>query len=128
MIEATNAIVAGGAVGQTHAAAASRPQPQQTERPQPPQAPYISPRVRVDVDLDRAILEIRDSDTGEVVDSFPTEQQIAAFERANTADRAVAQQTVGESESTAPATTTVVEAPQPQDSAVSAPPATDVFA
>lgn len=48
-----------------------------------PQAPFISPYIVVDDRFDRAVLQVRDSDTGDVVRQFPTEgslraQQVAA--------------------------------------------------
>lgn len=41
-------------------------------------APYISPVVFVDLDYDTAVLQIRDSDTGDVVRQFPTEPSLRA--------------------------------------------------
>lgn len=46
------------------------------------QAPYISPYVYVDVDFDRAVLQIRDSDTGDVVRQFPSESELESRRRA----------------------------------------------
>lgn len=43
---------------------------------------FISSRIRVDNELDLAILEFRSSDTGDVVRQYPTEPQIRAFQRA----------------------------------------------
>ena len=112
MIEALNATTANSVQGATQAATSVRSDQQPAERVAPPQAPFISPRIRVDVELDRAILEIRDSDTGEVLDTFvPTEQQLAAFARAEASDSAVqesAVQNVDVSE------TASVDAPQAQ--------------
>jgi hypothetical protein len=39
----------------------------------------VVPSIRVDVDLDRAILEYRSTKTGEVKRQFPTEEQLRAF-------------------------------------------------
>jgi len=44
---------------------------------------YISSRLRMDNQLDVAILEFRSRETGDVIRQFPTEQQIRAFERAS---------------------------------------------
>ena len=46
------------------------------------QAPYIPPYVKVDTELDMAVLQLRDSDTGDVVRQIPSEQQIEAYQRA----------------------------------------------
>lgn len=40
------------------------------------QAPYVSPYIVVDIDHNKAILQIRDSETGDVVRSFPTDQSL----------------------------------------------------
>ncbi len=47
------------------------------------QAPYISPYIHVDVDFDRAVLQIRDSDTGDVVRQFPSESELESRRRAS---------------------------------------------
>lgn len=44
---------------------------------------FAKSRIRVDNFLDRAILELRSKETGEVVQQYPTEQQIKAFDRAS---------------------------------------------
>lgn len=49
------------------------------------QAPYVSPYIYVDVDFDRAVLQIRDSDTGDVVRQFPSESEMETRRRAATA-------------------------------------------
>lgn len=43
---------------------------------------FISSRIRMDNQLDMAILEFRSSETGDVVRQYPTESQIRAFQRA----------------------------------------------
>jgi len=52
----------------------------------------VSLRVRVDNDLNKAILEVRSNDTGEVVAQYPSAAQIRAFQRAAELQRAEAQQ------------------------------------
>ena len=47
--------------------------------------PYLSSRIRVDNLLNVAILEVRSTDTGDVIRQYPTEQQIQAFQRASEA-------------------------------------------
>ena len=42
----------------------------------------VSLRIRVDAQLNKAILEIRSNDTGEVVQQYPSAAQIRAFQRA----------------------------------------------
>jgi len=42
----------------------------------------VSLRVRVDNQLNKAILEVRSNDTGEVVEQYPSPAQIRAFQRA----------------------------------------------
>lgn len=49
------------------------------------QAPYISPYVKMDVNFDKAVLQLRDADTGDVVRQIPTESQLEAYKRAQAA-------------------------------------------
>ena len=44
-----------------------------------PKAPYISPYVVVDLDHNKAVLQIRDSDTGDVLTQFPSESRLQAI-------------------------------------------------
>lgn len=44
--------------------------------------PYVSPYISIDRQSNRAILQIRDSDTGDVVRQFPTEGQLKAYQSA----------------------------------------------
>lgn len=41
-----------------------------------PVAPYISPYIAVDARFDTAVLQIRDSDTGDVLNQFPSESRL----------------------------------------------------
>ncbi len=43
----------------------------------PPKAPYISPYISVDTKSNKAVLQIRNSDTGEVEQQFPTKSRLA---------------------------------------------------
>ena len=52
----------------------------------PQQAPYISLYIKVDNNFDRAILQIRDNQTGDVVRQIPTESQLEAYRRAQTSN------------------------------------------
>ncbi len=45
-------------------------------------APYVSPAISIDRESNRAIIQIRDSDTGDVVRQFPTEGQLKAYRQA----------------------------------------------
>lgn len=47
-----------------------------------PVAPYVSPYIFVNTKFDTAVLQIRDSDTGDVIDQFPRETTLAARQRA----------------------------------------------
>ena len=46
--------------------------PERTQRVAP-QAPYVSPYVYVDVNYNKAVLQLRNGDTGDVEDQFPSE-------------------------------------------------------
>lgn len=46
-----------------------------------PQAPFVSPFIALDVDHNTAVLQIRDSETGDVVTQFPSEQRLEAQSR-----------------------------------------------
>ncbi len=41
-----------------------------------PKAPYISPYISVDLDSNKAVLQIRDSETGDIVQQFPSEHRL----------------------------------------------------
>lgn len=49
-------------------------------------APYISLYIKVDTNFDKAVLQIRDSDTGDVVRQIPTESELEAYRRSQTAN------------------------------------------
>jgi hypothetical protein len=81
MIEAVNAAVTNAqalrgnaeAIDAAHSFAANPDRIQQSL----PQAPYVSPYIHMDVNLDKAVLQIRDGETGDVVRQFPSEQAVA---------------------------------------------------
>ena len=50
-----------------------------------PQAPYISPYISLDVNYDRAVLLIRDSETGDVLRQFPSESTLQQVRRSEAA-------------------------------------------
>lgn len=47
-----------------------------------PQAPFVSPYISVDLSSNKAVLQIRNSDTGDVEQQFPTESRLAEIRRA----------------------------------------------
>lgn len=50
------------------------------------QAPYTSLYIKVDVNFDKAVLQLRDVDTGDVVQQIPTETQLEAYRRAQSSN------------------------------------------
>lgn len=53
-----------------------------------PAAPYVSPTVRVDVNTKVAILEFKESDTGEVIMQVPSERQLSAYKEQEVREKA----------------------------------------
>jgi len=47
--------------------------------------PYVSPYISIDRSSNRAVLQIRDSDTGDVKTQYPTEGQLKAYQAAQQA-------------------------------------------
>ncbi len=87
MIEAVNSTIANAALvrnvaEQATAARLQSPPPAEERREIAlPQAPYVSPYIKVDTEFDTAVLQIRDSATGDVIDQFPRETTLAARQR-----------------------------------------------
>ena len=83
MIEAVNSVVSNAPVIR---ASAEQVNSVRAELPESvsagPQAPFVSPYISVDVNFDTAVLQIRDSDTGDVVRQFPSESTLTARRRA----------------------------------------------
>lgn len=77
-----NSVTTSAAGAGAQQAVFARKEQQQLEKPQAPVAPYVSPRVRVDNLTNIAMIEFRDSETGAVVNQFPSEKQILAFQKA----------------------------------------------
>ncbi|PCJ97548.1 MAG: hypothetical protein COA45_09800 [Zetaproteobacteria bacterium] len=50
--------------------------------PEAPKAPYISPYISIDVVHNKAVIQIRDRDTGDVQDQFPTASRLAQLSQA----------------------------------------------
>lgn len=50
------------------------------------QAPYLSLYIKVDVNFDKAILQMRDNESGDVLRQIPSETQLEAYRRAQTSN------------------------------------------
>lgn len=85
MIEAVNSVVSNATLvrGAAEQQSVTRSFAANPERVQEiPKAPFISPYIRVDTNFNKAVLQIRDSDTGDVIRQFPSESQLEAYRRA----------------------------------------------
>lgn len=51
-----------------------------------PQAPFISPYVYVNLNYNKAVLQIRDGETGDVLDQIPSDERLAAQQRSFTTE------------------------------------------
>lgn len=80
MIEAVNSVIANANLSRGSAVQASTAAKVNLEAPNTPRAPYISPRVAIDSSVNRAVLQIRDADTGDVLTQFPSESRIRAIQ------------------------------------------------
>jgi len=85
MIEAVNSVLSNSsasrtAVEQTSTVRSTAANPQRIQ--EAAQAPFVSPAISIDRQSSRAIIQIRDSDTGDVVRQFPTEGQLKAYRQA----------------------------------------------
>lgn len=83
MLEAVNSVlqsapVIRGNAEQVSTAASFAANPDRVQKV--PQAPYISPYIHMDVDLG-AVLQLRDSETGDVLRQIPSEASIEARQR-----------------------------------------------
>lgn len=92
MIEAVNSTIASAATSRALTEAVDAvsvapvnavlpPSPQGA--PDVPQAPYVSPYISVDLNYNKAVLQIRDSETGDVQQQFPTESRLAQIRRSS---------------------------------------------
>ncbi len=83
MIEAVNSSIASTQVLRSnveHVAAVPviSAKPVSTEdAPQTPKAPYISPYIAIDTTSNKAVIQIRNRDTGDVKDQYPSESRLA---------------------------------------------------
>jgi len=88
MIEAvnsvvSNAVLARGSAEQQSVVRSFAANPERVQ--EVAQAPYVSPYISMNIDYNKAVLQIRDSDTGDVVRQFPTESQMEAYRKAQAA-------------------------------------------
>ena len=84
MIEAVNSSLAGtqalrGNVEQvsTSRVVADIAPPASNSVAEAPKAPYVSPYIAIDTANNKAVIQIRDSDTGDVQDQFPSQSRLA---------------------------------------------------
>lgn len=81
MIEAVNSVLANASLLRGHAeqGSSARSFTANPDRVQEaPQAPFVSPYIMVDTNFDQAVLQIRDSNTGDVLRQFPSESALRA--------------------------------------------------
>jgi hypothetical protein len=90
MIEAVNSAIAASSVLKGLALHGLEPPPsaqgraqvaQTIEAGQAPRAPFVSPMVYMNLDYNKAVLQIRDSETGDVVNQIPSDNRLAAQQR-----------------------------------------------
>jgi hypothetical protein len=87
MIEGVNASIASAAlvrpaVDQVERVASYAANPTQVQRVAAP--PYLSLNVAMNYTIDKAVLQFRDAESGEVLSQIPSEKQIKAYRRAAT--------------------------------------------
>ncbi len=88
MIEAVNSVLSNAAVTsrvaeQQSTARSYAANPEKIQ--EVAKTPYVSPYISIDRNSNKAILQIRDSDTGDVVNQYPTEGQLKAYQAAQQA-------------------------------------------
>lgn len=85
MIEAVNSVLVGAQLLRGTSEQTSQPrvdvQAPAQDRIPGPVAPFVSPYIFVDVNFNKAVLQIRDSDTGDVLRQFPSESTLEARRR-----------------------------------------------
>ena len=88
MIEAVNSVLSSSSVTrfvaeQQSTARSLTANPEKVQ--EAARAPYVSPYISIDRQYNKAVLQIRDSDTGDVVTQYPTEGQLKAYQAAQRA-------------------------------------------
>lgn len=84
MIEAVNSVVANAALLRGNADQAQQDRlntlasSAKTESVQMALAPFVSPYIQIDTNFNKAVLQVRDSDTGDVLNQFPSETMMRA--------------------------------------------------
>lgn len=74
---AANAILSRGSAPQAAASSGSgSPLESLDGAPEAPKAPFVSPYISIDPNFDRAVLQIRNGETGEVIRQFPSEGRL----------------------------------------------------
>lgn len=142
MIEAvnsviSNAVLARGSAEQQSVVRSYAANPEKVQ--EVAQAPYVSPYISMNIDYNKAVLQIRNSDTGDVIRQFPSESQLEAYRKAQAATatrEALVSATAGKDVTSAPVqqtpvttktTTPVTQATaNPTPAPVSAPTPTEV--
>lgn len=83
MIEAVNSAVVNASLirGNTDQVDVARVEITTGDGPSAPRAPFISPFISIDNNFDTAVIQIRDSETGDVIRQFPTEQTLSTRQR-----------------------------------------------
>jgi hypothetical protein len=94
MIEAVNSVLANASLLRSSADSKSKSQNNIVETTsdsgsQPISAPYISPYVSVDINYNKAVLQLRDSVTGDVVEQIPDQRALESNRRDQVQDAAV---------------------------------------
>lgn len=99
MIDAVSNVSVNVGAAQKSASRTAAPAVMTKEATPAPQPPSVgSFHIRMDNQLDMAIIEYRAADTGDVVRQYPTEAQIQAFSRAAETETLVAQEQPSEPE------------------------------
>ena len=78
MIEAVNSVLANASLARTSSAGQGGQERAEVSRSEieVPKAPYISPYISVDNSYNQAVIQIRDSETGDVLNQFPSESRL----------------------------------------------------
>jgi uncharacterized FlaG/YvyC family protein len=124
MIEAVNSVLSNApavrsSVEQNSTARSQSANPEKTQ--EAAKTPYVSPYISIDSQSNRAVLQIRDSNTGDVVTQYPSEGQLKAYQ---SAQRLSSQAKEAENEATQQ--TSAVEQTSPSAEAQDVPDVTSV--
>ncbi len=87
MFEAVNSVISNAPFLRNAAEQVSSARDINASKPSVPEAPYISPYVHLDTNYDKAVIQIRDSDTGDVLKQFPSQETLAQRARQAESDR-----------------------------------------